>query len=198
MRVVTGDPATNRNIAIAHAAGEYIAIVDGDDYYSEAWLTQGFALAASYGASVVVHPEYVVSFESQHVLARLIDQRECNYDLASCFAVHPWGPTAIAHSIIFKTTPYLPTRARETGFGYEDWHWNLEVLAKGVWHVLASDTALYYRRKMTSVLVSETSSGAIVRSSAFFERPELWDSGFPLSEDFRRFVKAYPETRAAA
>jgi hypothetical protein len=198
LRTQTGDPATNRNIGIAYSSGEYIGIVDGDDYYSENWVTDGHALASHYGASVVVHPDYVVSFESQHVLARLVDQRNGHYSLASCMLIHPWGPTAIAHSVIFKTTPYLSTHANETGFGFEDWHWNLEVIAKGVWHVLAPNTALYYRRKKTSVLVSESTSGAIVRPSAFFDRPEFWEGGFPLSDEYRQYAKINPMIRTGS
>lgn len=194
----TGDPGTNRNIGVAYAGGEYIGVADGDDYYSEAWVTAGHALASRYGASVVVHPEYVVSFESQHVLARLVDQRDGTYPLASCLLVHPWVCTAIAHASIFKTTAYLPTNARETGFGFEDWHWNLEVLAKGVWHVLARDTALYYRRKKTSVLVSESAHRAIVRPTAFFDRPECWEGGFPLIDDYRIHAKALPIVEAGS
>lgn len=188
----TGDPGTNRNIGVAYAGGEYIGVADGDDYYSEGWVTAGHALASRYGASVVVHPEYVVSFESQHVLARLVDQRDGTYPLASCLLVHPWVCSAIGHASIFKTTPYLPTNARETGFGFEDWHWNLEVLAKGVWHVLARDTALYYRRKKTSVLVSESAYQAIVRPTPFFDHPERWVTAFPLLADYARHTKDIP------
>lgn len=196
LKTQTGDPGTNRNIGVAYAGGEYIGVADGDDYYSERWVTAGHALASRYGASVVVHPEYVVSFESQHVLARLVDQRDGTYPLASCLLVHPWVCAAIAHSAIFKTTPYLPTNVRETGFGFEDWHWNLEVLAKGVWHVLAQDTALYYRRKKTSVLTSESAQRAVIRPTAFFDRPECWNGGFSLIDELKTYAKIDPATEA--
>jgi glycosyltransferase involved in cell wall biosynthesis len=191
--VQSADAGTNRNIGASFARADFIGMVDGDDYVSEAWITKAYEQLQTYGASAAVHPEYVVSFGTEHSLTKLIDQRYDDFPLAACIATHPWVCTVLAHRVIFEKVPYQPTRSHETGFGYEDWHWNLEVLSKGVVHILASETALYYRRKPVSVLSQETKHKSLVRPSAFFEFPEFWRSGFGLIDEFRLLSKDIPQ-----
>ena len=193
-----GDPGNSRNVGISFANGTYICVVDGDDYYSVNWITEAYHLADQYGASVVVHPEYVVSFGAQHALTRLVDQRLDSFPLAACASSNPWVSTAFAHATIFRSTPYLSTYAKISGFGFEDWHWNLEVIAKGVLHILASNTALYYRRKKDSILITDKSQRAVIRPSIFFEFPEFWENGFPLADDLRTLSKVVPQYHTVA
>ncbi|MDA8120247.1 MAG: glycosyltransferase [Gammaproteobacteria bacterium] len=173
LRVAHGDQAMSRNDGVAHAHGRYLAIVDGDDYYSEAWLTFAYARARTLADRAVVHPEYVVSFGTVHSLMRVIDQERDSYPLANCLTGHPWVSTAFAPAAIFRAIPYQ-ARNIQIGFGYEDWHWNLEVLAAGYRHVTALGTALYYRRKAVSTLTQDTQRGVTVRPSGFFRAPDLW------------------------
>jgi len=192
VRTQCADPGTSRNIGVCFAQGEVIGVADGDDYYSEMWITQAWESIQRYGSSVVVHPEYMVSFDRQWVLTRLIDQTEDEFPLAACITTHPWGCAAFAHALIFKTTPYLPTRAHESGFGFEDWHWNLEVMGKGVLHVVAKNTAIYYRRREGSVLQRENMHRAVVRPSIFFDQPQYWKTGFPLIPEYASSAREFP------
>ena len=189
-----GSPGLSRNIGILHSNGTYIGVLDGDDYCSENWIAEGFKIAENFGASVVVHPEYVVSFDSKHVLARVIDQRDGKFSMGACVNSNPWVVTSIAHRAVFETVPYVETNVRATGFGYEDWHWNLELVSKGVVHIVSPRTALYYRRKASSVLMIETAAGAIVQRSEFFTRPECWERGFQLVDQLKRHSKRDPRT----
>lgn len=193
LRVDAGDPGTSRNVGVLFAQGNAIGVVDGDDFCSPAWIWAAHHLVQDYGSSVVVHPEYIVSFEKQHVLHRQVDQRVDTFPLAACVATHPWGSMVMAHALIFKTTPYQPTRAQETGFGYEDWHWNLEVLSKGVLHICAAETAHYYRRRVGSVLHRETAHRALLRPSGFFDSPEDWQNGFALCDAYRAHAHRMPQ-----
>lgn len=191
--VQSADAGTNRNVGVGFARADFVGMVDGDDYVSEAWIKRAYELVKAHGASVAVHPEYVVSFGTRHSLTKLIDQRYDDFPLAACMTSHPWVCTVLAHRVLFEMTPYQPTSSHETGFGYEDWHWNLEVLSKGVVHILAPETALYYRRKPVSVLSQELKRMSLVRSSAFFEFPERWQTGFDLIEEFQAFSRAIPQ-----
>lgn len=187
-----GDQGISRNIGVFFAQGEAIGVMDGDDFCSKNWISMAWELVQEYGSSVVIHPEYAVSFETQHVLQRLVDQRKDIYPLAACVTTHPWVSTTIAHAVIFKKTPYLEARVEETGFGYEDWHWNIEVLSKGVLHITANETALYYRRRSNSTLSKHAHHRSIVRPSLFFSKPENWKEGFPLISEFREHAKIFP------
>lgn len=193
LRVDAGDLGISRNVGVLFAQGNVIGVFDGDDFCSPNWIWAAFRLVQDYGSSVVVHPEYVVSFEKQHVLYRVVDQRLDDFPMSACVATHPWVSMTMAHAIIFKTTPYQPSRAQETGFGYEDWHWNLEVLSKGVMHICVSETALYYRRRVGSLLQRQTEHQALPRPSGFLNSPEDWQNGFELCVAYRPHAHRIPQ-----
>lgn len=69
-----------RNAGVQASSGEYIAICDGDDYYSQNWFasaltTQRMAPAAEYNR-LILHPEYVVSFGAHFSYARQVSRTE--------------------------------------------------------------------------------------------------------------------------
>ena len=171
--VTNHDQSMSRNDGIRIAKGAYIGIVDGDDYCSETWLASARARAHETSDGAVVHPEYVVSFGTVHSVMRIIDQERDPYPLASCLKIHPWVSTAFAPAGIFRDIPYH-ARDTQAGFGYEDWHWNLEALAAGYRHVTALGTALYYRRKAVSMLTQDVQRGVTIRPTGFFRDPAQW------------------------
>lgn len=181
--VSTGDLGTNRNIGIELAQGEFIGIANADNYMGQLWITNAYSLAKKYGASVAIHPEYEFLFGEKHILAQGVDQRFFDIPLAGLVCNNFWGGQVFAHSAIFKSTPYQSTRSEITGYGFTDWHWSLEIISKGVVHISAEGTALYKRKKKTSLLKREADCNAIVRNSHFFQNPELWDVGFDLSPE---------------
>jgi glycosyltransferase involved in cell wall biosynthesis len=176
LEVTNADLGSSRNSGIAASKAEFIGIFDGDDYYSENWLFAALNTTKSKEGDVVVHPDYVVSFGAIHAVAQLLDMdRTPEYPLENLFSVHPWISSSFAKRQIYLEHPYLRADAQKTGFGFEDWHWNLEVLAGGVRHVSAPDTALFYRRKTSSMLVDQLNTRAIIRPNRFFNAPENWD-----------------------
>lgn len=178
--VRNADLASSRNDGIAAATAPYIAILDGDDYYSRHWFVSALRKAQSDPQGVIVHPELTISFGAVHCVAQTFDMESAEYPLAGCMMDHPWVSCSFGKRDIYLRYPYQPTNVRTTGFGYEDWHWNLETLAHGVRHVTAPDTALFYRRKASSMVVEMVQSGATVRPSRFFDEPEKWRDGFAL------------------
>ncbi|MDH0287772.1 glycosyltransferase [Pseudomonas sp. GD04087] len=162
------DLGLSRNAGAESAQGSYVGFLDGDDYCSANWLTSAMQVAQSWGDQVVVHPEYIVSHGAVRVLARAVDQLTDNYDTANCFKAHPWGSAVFARRSVFLEIPYQTTRVRETGFGYEDWHWGLEIIASGRNHTIATETAFFYRRKRDSMLVDMNARQAVLRPGRFF------------------------------
>lgn len=176
LEVCNGDPGLSRNCGIAEARGSYIGIFDGDDYYSANWLVEALRTVRSRIGSVVVHPEYQISFGSIHCIARPVDLDEYpDFPLSSCLAVHPWTACAFGTRQMFLDCPYQPSNVRKSGFGFEDWHWNLELLTLGYRHVSASGTAHYYRRQISSNLMTDIAHGAIIRSGRFFSAGNHWE-----------------------
>jgi hypothetical protein len=169
LQVDHGDLGLSRNSGIGLAEALHVGVLDGDDYCSENWLVEGLEAAASGGEGVVVHPEYTISHGACHLIGRSVDQLAEDYPVESCFKHHPWVSVVVAAKSVFQEIPYLETRVREKGFGYEDWHWNLEVIASGRKHSLARRTCLFYRRKEESMLVAMNARNAVVRPGRFFD-----------------------------
>jgi len=176
LEVANADLGASRNSGVAAAKGRYIGIFDGDDYYSENWLWGALNTAEAKQGDVIVHPDYVVSFGAVHAIGQILDMdRDPGYPLANCFSVHPWVSSSFGKKEIYVKHPYSRSDTRITGFGFEDWHWNLELLGHGVRHVSAPRTALFYRRKAASMLVDQVANNAIVRPSRFFLVPDQWE-----------------------
>jgi len=174
VQVHLGDPGLSRNDGVAQAIGKFVAIFDGDDYYSRDWLTKSYSVMTSGSPARIVHPEFIVSFGVCHHVEKILDQEKDIVPREALLLINPWGSCVLVARSAIASCPYLSTRAEETGFGFEDWHWNLEMLARGFKFVTAPGTARYYRRKAKSVLNREVSANAVARPSAFF-RPEASD-----------------------
>ena len=175
LTVDNNDTGLSRNSGINAANGSFIGFFDGDDYHSTHWLTQALHTITHKKDEVAVHPEYQISFGKTHCIARPPDMdEEKNYPFETCLTVHPWTSSVFARKDTFRTYPYERTQVKNTGFGFEDWHWNLELVAAGIKHVSAPGTAIYYRRKPSSVLTEQVQNGAIIRPSRFFSPDAEW------------------------
>ena len=169
-----GDLASSRNSGVVASRGEYVGTMDGDDYYTANWPVAALNTAQAMKTPVVIHPELCVSFGASHSVAHVIDMLKDKFSPAICFSHHPWISCSFGIKEIYLDHPYQRTDLKETGFGYEDWHWNVEVLAHGIMHVCAPKTALFYRRKAEFMVTAMVMSGAIVRPSVFFDQIDSW------------------------
>jgi glycosyltransferase involved in cell wall biosynthesis len=175
IEVSNGDPGISRNSGIEVAIGKYIAIFDGDDFYSENWICKALAVSLSKAEPVVVHPEHTISFGSIHAVSDVWDMDDRNdYSLVNAFAIHPWISCSFGEKKIYLQCPYQRAETKTTGFGYEDWHWNIELISKGIVHVTAKETALYYRTKRESRFTDQSGGRSILRPSEFFNHPQNW------------------------
>lgn len=169
-----GDLGSSRNSGVSAAQGEYVGVMDGDDHYSANWLVAALETANTTTAPAVVHPELCVSFGTSCSVGRFVDMTSDPFPLAACISHHPWGACSFGRREIYVNHPYQRTDVKKTGFGYEDWHWNVELVAHGIKHVCAPETAHFYRRKADSMLTSMTAAGATIRPSSFFDKVDLW------------------------
>jgi glycosyltransferase involved in cell wall biosynthesis len=169
-----GDLALSRNSGVQAARGEYIGTMDGDDYYSSNWPAAALEVARTFEDPVVIHPELCVAFGASHSVTHITDMIKDEFSFAVCLSHHPWISCSFGIKEIYLSHPYHRTDLKETGFGYEDWHWNVEVLGHGIVHACAPNTALFYRRKAESMVTTMVSAGAIIRPSVFYDRVETW------------------------
>lgn len=162
-----------RNAGVAHSTGEFIAILDGDDLISENWLVRAYETSQQ-NPRYIVHPEVSVYFGEKALIFYHADQRHGDFNEANIAIENFWTSLCFSRRETFIEVPYgaIP---RSSGFGYEDWHWNCEVMAHGFLHVIASRSAHFIRLKANGSLNSEWSMrNALMRHSVLFDK---WANG---------------------
>ncbi|RFQ17403.1 glycosyltransferase family 2 protein [Pseudomonas sp. ATCC 13867] len=173
LKSLHGDPGLARNHGIEHASGEWIGILDGDDYCTANWIVESVRVLLSQ-RQVVVHTDYLLTFGGSWEMTRQTDQLTGAGSQETCFKHHLWASTVFARRDLFDQCPYRQANMEYNGFGYEDWDWSLCVLAAGYKHTTAPRTALFYRRKAVG---SRQNLGVqqkvVVRPGPFFAAP-LW------------------------
>lgn len=166
-----GDVALSRNHAIQVSSSRYVTILDGDDYVSANWFVAAMQRLAAARGRAVIHPQVVVTFGVATGYREQPDQSAIRLDASSLLVVNFWNVCVFAERNVFLETPYVSTRSRCGGYGYEDWHWNCETIAAGYQHLTAPETVYFERRKSAGSLNRQhQSAGAVVRPSKLFRR----------------------------
>jgi glycosyltransferase involved in cell wall biosynthesis len=164
---VDQDLGESRNSGISIANGTAIAVLDGDDYYSTNWIERAWHCLKEYGDNSIIHPEFVVCFGSHSAYCRQTDQ---DYNNSSLLMGNCWTSWSFALRSTYQCYPYAKTSPLQTGFGYEDWHWNCEMIAYNYTHRLAPKTVGFYRRKVSSLVTTTTGTNAIIPPSRLFSK----------------------------
>lgn len=170
VEVTHRDLGASRNSGIEVARGTAVAILDGDDYFSTNWIERAWFYLKEYGDQAILHPEFVVNFGAHAAYCWQVDQAGQYYEQDGLLVNNYWTSWTFAKRSVYLRCPYSVTRALQTGFGYEDWHWNCESIAAGYEHRLAWGSVGFYRRKKTSLVASTTALGAIVPPTRLFSR----------------------------
>ena len=147
-----------RNVAASATDATWLAFLDGDDLWSENWLTSAWQRAAeSDGGRTpkVLHPERNIIFGDHHSILWHIDSTEPRFSSARARLHNPWTALSFVERATIEALPY-PRNDLAAGFGFEDWAWNLAVLRHGGEHRVVVDTCHFIRRTTTGSLLSES------------------------------------------
>ena len=170
-RVDYADLSSCRNHAIARATGDFIATLDGDDLYCEAWITKAVHFVERHGRRIIAHPELMVAFGAWQAYWYQIDQTDFRFKPETLLTINYWNACALARREVFVDCPYQRSKVGESGFGFEDWHWNCETIAMDYVHRVVPGTFRLERRKSEGSLnVAHQSESALIRPSLFFDR----------------------------
>lgn len=155
-----GDPGLSRNHCIAHAAGDFIAILDGDDLMSRNWLRAARQAAAADSRPVIWHTEANLIFGEEIHMFRHRDMEQDDVDPLTLLLCNPWTALCFARKQCFIDLPYQRSRPAD-GLGHEDWSWNRDAIAAGYVHKIVKGTAHAIRRKAMSQLKLATLANAL-------------------------------------
>lgn len=164
------DLGASRNSGVQVARGTAVAILDGDDYFSKNWIERAWFYLKEYGDQAILHPEFVINFGTHAAYCWQVDQAGQHYDPEGLLVNNYWTSWTFAKRSVYLQHPYAVTRPLQTGFGFEDWHWNCQTIAAGHEHRLAWGAVGFYRRKKASLVTTTVASGAIIPPTNLFSR----------------------------
>lgn len=164
-----GDLGLSRNYGVHISSGKYVAFLDADDLFGKNWLKAAYDEAEINRDYCVYHPEYGICFESENILVRYrgIDDEE--FYLGKMIERNCWIAHFLSQRSLLIENPFASAPCG-SGFGYEDWHWYCEIIARGISIKIVPDSCVFYRRKLYGSLLSEYDHNhAVIRPSKLFE-----------------------------
>lgn len=168
VEVSYADQGRVRNHAAELAKGRYIAFLDGDDLWSENWLTEAYAVCATDPGRIIAHPEVNWFFEQIGNLFFMVDQTDPEFDPAYLRFSNYWDALCLSPAAAHRDHPFSD-RDIAAGFAYEDWHWNLETVAAGFQHRVVPDTLHFKRRRRWSQTLEASQNLSLPRPSAVLD-----------------------------
>ena len=178
--VDVGDLGLARNIGTQNASGQFLAFLDGDDLWGDEWLTLAHQEATQPNAPIigVWHPSTLYYFSTKdynnHSLTanpkaglegfyfNHFSSQDDAFNKNTLFLNNVWSANFFAHREVYLNNPYKPVM-RDSGFGIEDWSWNLETVWKNIPHLVVRNTVHIIRLKEFGSLGKQnTAEGLLV------------------------------------
>ncbi|GAB2027636.1 glycosyltransferase [Lactovum odontotermitis] len=160
------DLGVSRNFAISKAKGEIVAIIDGDDLYSENYFSLAIEELRKSEVPAIIHSKYIVNFERFDDIIETFGSDGSSLDILKFLSGNRWTSNIITYRKILLENPYIKS---EGCLAFEDYLLNVELTDKGYKHLVV-DTALFYRKKWTNSLnFSSLNNKSVIRKNSLFD-----------------------------
>lgn len=143
-----GDPGQARNQGIGIASGRFATFLDGDDLWSENWLTACYS-CARVRPDAIWHCACIHRFGGDRHLYWHIDSETGLFDPDYLDWSNYWDAMSFALTDTYRAFPFRKNALAE-GFGHEDWHWNRWTIASGRPHKPVPETIHFKRARQNS------------------------------------------------
>ena len=163
------DPGLARNAGVRKSKGDFIAFLDGDDLIGRTFLSDAHRFVQGDSRSLILHPELVVYFEAGIDAWRPIDQDDVSFSPEVLLEHNLWPAISFSARTTYEAVPFR-TSDSEHGFGFEDWLFNCDTVARGFIHKLVPNTLLCVRRKssLNSRLRESLDNRLVMNASTLF------------------------------
>jgi glycosyltransferase involved in cell wall biosynthesis len=173
-----GDLGMARNSGVSAARGELVLFLDGDDLWSRNWVEAAWATHLVSPALTIFHPQYALFFgESTEILVHP-DWRDPGFDPRILLRKNVWISLCGARRDLLIEIPY-PRADTLKGFGFEDWSWYTETIARDIRHVVVPDTMHFIRKKRSNSMQAAMRNFDRIPSIAFADYLAMDDASRP-------------------
>jgi len=159
IRTDEGDPGQARNHGILSARGTFASFLDGDDLWSENWLTEAHGFVTS-RSNCVAHSACNMVFGNEKNIWWHIDSEGAFFDPDYLSWANYWDAMSFASTELYRAFPFRKNDLK-LGFGHEDWYWNAATLDAGHPHKPVPGTMHFKRRRTGSQMALVDQMGAL-------------------------------------
>lgn len=155
-----GDLGQSRNAAVRAAQGEWVAFLDADDLWGANWLSGAHDAAIRDSRAIVWHPEISLYFGVFRSIYKYADSEDRDYSIPGLALENYWSALCFTRRTLLLDIPYPDTDLRNQ-IGYEDWSWNLKIIAGGGLHKVVPGTGHAIRTKDISMVKQAAAAGCV-------------------------------------
>lgn len=139
----------SRNDGINNAVGEFILTADADDLMSVNTILETIKAARSGGEKTVYFPKWCVAFSTQTWLCEFLPLSLVGAE--AFFGGHPYVSRFFARREEIASIRFKDLRLT-SGFAFEDWQFNMDLVAAGFSLEVVPEVTIYYRQTANSLL----------------------------------------------
>ena len=172
VEVDCGDQGAARNAYADASGGDWIAFLDGDDLWSENWLSEAARIARETGDQAIVHPELNCFFGKTQAVHVNVGQDDPLFDPRFFHYRSLYDALSFAPRAAHLEVPFAP-RDLDRGYAFEDMQWSIETMLAGYRHVVAPDTIIFKRRREGSQNALAGARGVAIRDLPMLKIEQL-------------------------